>query len=124
MFASGGPPGARVLETLDKRVFNFDQEGVMIVTCVETPGSRRSAYAIYYGVWPERSLKAKGWSTESGNARVVYTREGTLDEIKEAQESKRYLGWFYQSWQSVVDDEAKYGVDANKLRDDYYREGV
>jgi hypothetical protein len=45
----------------------------------------------------------------------MYTREATAQEVQEAQKSKRLLGFRYATWQEVVDDEAKYGIDANAL---------
>ena len=93
----------------------------MVVTCVATPQSARAAFAIYYGAWPERSLRTKGWSWKEGDARLVYTRPGTPAEAEYARASMRFQGWFYKDWSSVAADEVKFGVNANYLRDHYYK---
>jgi len=87
---------------------------MMKVTCVETPNSSKSAYAVYYDNWPASTLKHRGW-----DGPVVYRRDATDKEKIEAKESMRYLGFRYQSWDEVVEDEAKYGIDAHIEREKY-----
>lgn len=87
----------------------------MPITCVYTPDSTKARYVIIYDmeVWPERSLRAKGWL----NARRIYIRPKTPYEIEELRESRRFMAFHYQSWEELTTDEAKYGIDADACRD-------
>lgn len=83
----------------------------MKITVIETPNSAKGRFAVVYALatWPERTLRHRGWL----NARLVYERAATPDEVLEQRESFRYLAFRYQDWVALVADEAKYGIDAD-----------
>lgn len=92
----------------------------MKITCLETPSSRYGQYVIVYALaaWPKGTVKSRGWE----NARVVYEREATEDELAEARCSNRFLCWRYKSWEGVLNDEALYGIDANHVHEQWREE--
>ena len=83
----------------------------MKVTCLHTPESSKGQYAIVYDMerWPERTLKHRGWLVA---ARMVFIRPATVDEVQELEGAMRYAAFRYDDWQQVMNDEAKYGIDA------------
>lgn len=86
----------------------------MKVTVIETPSSDMGALALIYDMkgWPERTLRARGWL----NAHVIYERDATAAEAEDQRQSPRYLAWRFESWEKLVNDEAREGIDAEECR--------
>lgn len=86
----------------------------MKITCLATPNSKFGPYTIVYGLaaWPEGTKRSRGWMT----AAIMYEREATPDEDEEQHQSPRFICYRNESWDQVVSDEAKYGIDANAER--------
>jgi hypothetical protein len=85
------------------------------ITCLrvkETP--RNGKYVIVYNfkAWRAESLRMRGWL----NAEKIYTRPATPQEKQEAADQTRELAFRYHTWEELVEDEARYGIDANALR--------
>lgn len=89
-------------------------EGRFIVTCLRCPRSSKRLYVIVYDLhsWPMRVIEHRGWFKDE----VVYARPATDREIEEQSETMRHICYAADSWEDVVADEAKYGIDANKAR--------
>lgn len=85
----------------------------MRITVLHTPDSKFGPYTVVYGLeaWPLGTRRNRGWE----KAAVIYQRPATPDEIQEQRESSRFLCFRNRSWEELVADEAKYGVDANAL---------
>jgi len=92
----------------------------MDVEIVSTPSSKRYAYAVIVGWWPERSLKAKGYRSGS----TLYIRQATKRELVELQEAMRCISYTYADWSSLVADELLYGIDANACVSQWLYGGV
>lgn len=59
-------------------------------------------------------MRAKGML----NSERLYIRDATPEEIEEISQLKREIAFFYETWEHLVEDEAKYGIDANKLKEE------
>lgn len=90
----------------------------MKITVLDCPKSKSGRYHLVYGLsaWPKGTRHNRGWA----NARVIYSRQATQEEVDEQEACMRHLCWQYKDWDLLVADEAKYGVDANLARDRYY----
>lgn len=89
-------------------------EDRFIVTCLRCPRSSKRLYVIVYDLhsWPMRVIEHRGWFRDE----VIYARPATDREMKEEAEARCYICYAADSWEQVVADEAKYGIDANRAR--------
>lgn len=89
----------------------------MKITVLSTPNSKFGPYTVVYNMaaWPARVVASRGWNGPSVG--TVYERPATEIEIEEQRQSPRYLCFRNKSWEHLVGDEAKYGVDAVAARD-------
>ncbi|MDA8232771.1 MAG: hypothetical protein M0006_15680 [Magnetospirillum sp.] len=87
----------------------------MRITCLSTPKSKFGPFTVVYDLykWPAGTRRNRGWE----NAPVVFERSADPREIEEAKASPRFISYRYKSWEGVVNDEARFGFDANTLRD-------
>lgn len=89
-------------------------EGRFIVNCLRCPRSTKRLYVIVYDLhsWPMRVIQHRGWFKDE----VIYARPATDQEIVEQAAATRHICYAADSWEEIVADEARYGIDANHAR--------
>jgi|ERR1051325_7699611 hypothetical protein len=89
-------------------------DGRFIVTCLRCPRSSKRLYVIVYDLhsWPMRVIRHRGWFKDE----VIYCRPATGREVAEQATTMRHICYASDSWEEIVADEAKYGIDANEAR--------
>jgi len=116
------PEGARRKDLMGER-FDYGAmippapltyEGRFIVTCLRCRRSTRRLYVIIYDLhaWPVRVIEHRGWFKDE----VIYARPATDREMEEAAAATRHICYATDSWEEIVADEAKYGIDVNCAR--------
>jgi len=116
------PEGARRKDLMGER-FDYEAmippepltyEGRFIVTCLRCPRSTKRLYVIAYDLhsWPMRVIEHRGWFKDE----VIYARPATDREMAEEAAATRHICYAADSWEEIVADEAKYGIDANRVR--------
>lgn len=89
-------------------------DGRFIVTCLRCPRSTKRLYVIVYDLhsWPMRVIQHRGCFKDE----VIYARPATGLEMAEQAGATRHLCYGSDTWEEIVRDEARYGVDANLAR--------